>query len=169
MKKYILLFLSALILFASCTQDVVPVLTVTLDKQQQSLAIGQSFVLRAIISPSNAGNQKVIWIVSNSAISLVDNGDGTAKVSGESAGTAQVIVKTDDGGVEDVCTVVVGAAVESLALDKTEIGLRKGESILLSATVSPSDASNKTVVWGSSDPDVVSVDAEGKVSALAGG
>ena len=169
MKKYILLFLSALILFASCTKDVVPVLTVTLDKQQQSLAIGQSFVLRAIISPSNAGNQKVIWIVSNSSISLVDNGDGTAKVSGESAGTAQVIVKTDDGGVEDVCTVVVGAAVESLALDKTEIGLRKGESILLSATVSPSDASNKTVVWGSSDPDVVSVDAEGKVSALAGG
>ena len=85
MKKYILLFLSALILFASCTKDVVPVLTVTLDKQQQSLAIGQSFVLRAIISHSNAGNQKVIWIVSNSSISFVDNGDGTAKVSGESA------------------------------------------------------------------------------------
>lgn len=76
MKKYILLFIAALCLLVSCQEELVGVNSVAVDKEHQDLSIGATFVLRAIISPSNADNQKVIWTVENSSvIDYVDNQD----------------------------------------------------------------------------------------------
>lgn len=58
--------------------------------------------------------------------------------------------------------------VQSISLDCTEKSLYVGGSFTLKATVLPSTAENKNVVWFSSDKAIVSVDA-GKVTALAEG
>jgi uncharacterized protein YjdB len=60
-------------------------------------------------------------------------------------------------------------AVLSLRLDKTTLSLSKGETSRLTAIVSPSDATNPTVSWSSSDPAVATIDATGNVTALAAG
>lgn len=60
-------------------------------------------------------------------------------------------------------------AVSSVSLDKTTLTLARQESYTLKATVNPSDATNKKVSWKSSDEKIATVDADGKVTAVAVG
>ena len=55
--------------------------------------------------------------------------------------------------------------VVSISIDKTSIQLKVGETMTLSATVNPSNASDKTVTWYSSDASVATVE-DGKVTAI---
>lgn len=59
--------------------------------------------------------------------------------------------------------------VTGVKLNKTELNLYIGDTTKLIATVMPENATNKTVTWESSNPDVVSVDSEGNVKALKEG
>ena len=59
--------------------------------------------------------------------------------------------------------------VTGVELDITEIGLVVGETAVLTATVLPENATDKTVTWLSSAPEIVSVDENGNVQALAVG
>lgn len=57
----------------------------------------------------------------------------------------------------------------SLTLNQTEMNLLLGETRTLEATILPQDAGDKTIAWSSTNPQRVSVDANGLVSALAVG
>jgi uncharacterized protein YjdB len=59
--------------------------------------------------------------------------------------------------------------VSSLSLSQSSMEMLIGETMQLSATVQPSNATNKTVMWASTNPSVASVDQSGKVTALAEG
>lgn len=170
MKKYILLLISALCLLSACQEELIGVSSVSVDKERQDLSVGASFVLKAIISPSNADNQKIIWTVENSSvIDYVDNQDGSATVKGLQVGTSKVTARTDDGGFMSSCNVTVGVGVEKIELDKSELSLKKGESASLKATIFPENASDKSLKWGSSDVSVATVDAYGNVKAEGNG
>lgn len=170
MKKYILLLISALCLFSACQEELIGVSSVAVDKERQDLSIGASFVLKAIISPSNADNQKIIWTVENSSVvDYVDNQDGSATIKGLKVGTSKVTARTDDGGFMSSCNVTVGVGVEKIELDKSELSLKKGESAPLKATIFPENASDKSLKWGSSDVSVATVDAYGNVKAEGNG
>ena len=59
--------------------------------------------------------------------------------------------------------------VTGVTLDKTSLTIEAGQTAALTATVKPSNATNKKVTWASSDPDIATVDAEGKVTGVAAG
>lgn len=63
----------------------------------------------------------------------------------------------------------LGKSVTGVSLDKDSLALKRGTSDKLTATVSPNDATDKTVTWSSSAPSVVTVDADGTVHALSKG
>lgn len=170
MKKYIFFIAAAIALFCSCVKDPVPVVSITVDKQSHTMTPGSSFVIKAIVSPSNADNQKVIWSVTNSSvIDYVDHENGSATITATGVGSARVIARTDEGGIQAFCDVIVGAGVEKIELDKTELALKKGESASLVATVSPADATDKSLKWGTSDANVAIVGADGKITAVGNG
>ena len=58
--------------------------------------------------------------------------------------------------------------VESVTLDKSHVEVEEGETLQLTATVSPSDATNKNISWSSSDPSVATV-KDGTVTGVAKG
>ncbi len=60
-------------------------------------------------------------------------------------------------------------AVTSVALNKTTLSLRVGGSATLTPIVSPSNASNKSVMWKTSNARVASISAAGKVTAYGVG
>lgn len=72
-----------------------------------------------------------------------------------------------NGTVETMETGIV--EVESITLDKTTAELEVGETLVLNASVTPDNATDKTVVWSSSDPETVSVSENGEVTAIARG
>ena len=74
-----------------------------------------------------------------------------------------------DDGVPTSWTPKKIVLVESVTLNKQEMSLNVGESETLKATVKPDGASDQTVTWTSSKPAVATVDATGKVTAVAAG
>ena len=60
-------------------------------------------------------------------------------------------------------------AVAAVSLDMTEIEVFEGKSRILKATVSPKTAEDKSIIWSSSDPSIVAVDREGRITGLTAG
>ena len=65
--------------------------------------------------------------------------------------------------------VTVTTNVESVTLDKTEGVLTVGNTVTVTATVTPDTATNASVTWTSSDKAIATVDSEGKITAVAPG
>ena len=146
---------------------VYPVEDISLDKTSQEMTEGDEFTLTATVKPDNATNKNVTWNSSDPSVATVDNG----KVIAKKAGTATITVKTDDGGKTASCVVTVNAKVypvESISLDKTSFEMTEGDTFTLTATVKPDNATNKNVIWSSSNNSVASV-SNGKVTALKAG
>ncbi|HJE92895.1 Ig-like domain-containing protein [Anaerotignum lactatifermentans] len=145
-----------------------PVQSVGLNKTELALEVGKTGTLEAKVEPSDATNKNVTWSSSNSEVATVDNGVVTAV----SAGEAIITVTTEDGGKTATCKVTVNAPqtvpVTGVTLDKAELTLEKGSTGTLKATVEPQNATNNTVTWSSSNPEVATVD-NGVVTAVSAG
>lgn len=68
----------------------------------------------------------------------------------------------------EIFTGILTVAVTGITLDQTSGTLTEGESVTLTATIQPVNASNKTVTWTSSAPTVATV-ANGVVTAVKAG
>ena len=139
---------------------------VTLSQTELPLLKGATETLIATVVPSDATNKRVTWSSTNTAVATVENGTVTAV----SAGNATITVTTEDGNHTARCEVVVTAPVPaaSVTLSQTELILRKGATAKLTATVLPTDATNKKVRWSSNNTAVAIVES-GTVAALSAG
>ena len=66
-------------------------------------------------------------------------------------------------------SVKVDLLVSSITLNQNSATLAEGKSLQLTADIVPSNASNKTLIWESTNPEIATVDANGKVNALKQG
>ena len=170
MKLRSFLMVFAALALVTCAPEPVVVTHITLNPQSITLDhIGQTEQLTATISPSNADNQTILWSSSNADVVTVDkNGLVTAKAKGDAVITAL----SDDGNKSAACAVSVLISVTGVSLDKTSISLLEGGIDNLKATVAPDDADNPSLLWSSSNPDVVLITgdgANGKLFAMAPG
>lgn len=115
------------------------------------------------LEPADTTEDDVILSVADESVAklegnkLVAVSDGTTKITATSG-----IVKTS-------AKVTVTTKVEQIALSKTEGVLTVGNSVTVTATVTPDNATNTTINWTSSDEKVATVDSNGKVTAVAAG
>ena len=140
---------------------------VTLDYTELKLQRGTSQVLVATVTPATTNVKDLQWTSSNPDVAAVD---AEGKVTAVALGSAEITVTTVDGGHIAVCQVTVIQKVTGVALDVETATLRIGEQTLqLNATVAPEDATDKSLVWTSSNTGVASVDENGLVTPLAPG
>lgn len=160
---------------ANCTitvkAKVIPVSGITLNKSSVELTEGETFQLEASVSPDNATDKTISWSSSDNSIATVSEGLVSTWKAGE------VVVSAKAGEHTATCTFIVKAKqipdqpdtpdvpVSGITLDKTEVELTEGESVTLLATITPADATDKTITWRSSDESVASV-VNGAVSCL---
>ena len=145
-------------------KKVIPVTAVSISRTSLQLIKGQSESLTATVSPADATDKTVTWSSSDATVVSVDQ---TGKVNALNGGAATVTASA--GEYSATCRVTVTVPVTGISLDRTALNLDAGQTATLAATVSPADATDKTVTWSSSDATVVSVDQTGKVTALKGG
>ena len=157
---------------ATCAVTVTqPVTGVTLDPTSLSLFTGDTATLTATVEPENATNKNVTWSSDDTSVATVD---ATGKVTAVSAGTATITVTTVDQSKTATCEVTVAAAtvpVTGVTLSQNEAHLyynRTPNTLTLTATVAPDNATNKAVTWTSSNPSVATVE-NGVVTAAARG
>ena len=128
-----------------------------------------SGVLNAVYTPDDATNVSVRYVSDDEAIATVDEaGKVTAHTPSECDITSTLL---QDGAEIAVKTTHVNAfyAVESITLDKTEGILNVGNTVTITATVAPEEATNPAVTLSSSDESVATVDETGKITAVATG
>ena len=142
----------------------IAVTSITLDKTELSLVKGQTETLKATIKPDDATDCSVIWGISNTAVATVDDNGIVTALSGGSA-----IITAKAGMKVATCSVNVTIPVKSITLDRESITLEEDSYTTLAATVKPDDATNKTVIWSSSDTDIATVDQRGIVIAIKEG
>ena len=168
MKRITALLSLGLLLLACDPPEVeVAVSSVSVSPSSVELAVGESTRLSATVSPADAKDKTVTWSTSSASVATVSpSGEVTAVAVGSANITASA------GGKSAVCKVTVvnpTVSVSSVTLDKERLDLTVGGTAKLTATVSPSDASDKNVTWESSDATVATVDKDGNVKALKGG
>jgi len=157
----------------TCTVTVkkktVAVDSLTLNKSTMKLYTGSANAktLTAEILPETAKDEEITWTSSNKKVATVDD---NGKVTGVKKGKAVILAKVGDKTA--TCTVTVKTApvlIQSLSLDKTVVVLKVGMTTRLKATVLPSNTTDKTVKWKSSDKTIVKVSKKGNLRALKAG
>lgn len=160
---------------------------IKLDKSTYSMKAGGTVTLKATLTPSDASARKVTWCVAqgydktatgnpytnysqafnpadpyNSAGPVATVSDA-GKVTAVSNGSCYVYAKIEqDGGTifSPPCKITIAKADPTgISLNKKKMTISAGTYLTLTATVKPTNASNKQVRWSSSDTSVVEVDA----------
>ncbi len=144
--------------------EIVQAWDISLNKSETSLKTGGSERLIATVAPEGA-DKTVIWVSTEESVAMVDV-SGT--VTGVSAGIAYIIAMTQDEEKIAGCEVTVTGhkAVTGIHLNKTLVSLPWGSVEQLTAEVMPDDVSDKTIKWTTSDADVVTVTASGKLTGI---
>ena len=162
---------------------------ITLNKESVTFtALNQTFSLSATVTPENAEEKDVGWNSNNMSVVTVDK-DG--KITAVGKGSAEVFCfLKSNGEVFAKCSVTVQipdtqpeptkpepkptepevVKVSGITLNPNiSLKIKEGGSSKITATVVPSNATNSSVKWVSSSPDVATVDDSGNVTALKEG
>ncbi len=149
--------------------DLVMVTGIRIDKNDLVLPLGYEDTITATVFPTDATNKGVYWQTEDPLIVSVEAEDRTAKVTAHSPGSVKVTATTSEGHYRVHCQVEAIVLINSLAVEPNQLELNTGESTELKAIVAPSDASDKSIKWLSTNPAVASVDNTGIVKALTEG
>ena len=145
----------------------------TLNATQLLLEPDDIFTLIATANPDYAENKAVEWeIPENDVIVHFINGN-SINIGTLQEGTVTVTAHAVDGSnLTASCVITVQQDIvhaTSVELNQTSAGLNEGETLQLTATVMPEDATDKSVIWATSDATVATVDQNGLVTAVAPG
>lgn len=157
---------------AKCTVTVKPNLIpptgISVQPTLKTIQIGDSVKLTATVSPSNASNKSVTWISSDQKIAEVSS---TGVVTGKSVGTAVITAKTVND-IKAYATITVEAGTilpESIKIEPKEAEIGVGKTVNLTATISPLNATEKSIKWSSADDKIAKVSSTGVVTGVGKG
>ena len=139
--------------------------SLTFDIEEKTIGIGETFMLVPVVKPEGA-SPRLTWKSSDPAVAYVD---GNGRVEGFETGTSDITATTTDGSnLTATCRVTVIRYVSSIGLSESEMTLFAGETKKLTATVNPTDATNRKLAWTSTDEAVATVE-DGTVTARGNG
>lgn len=144
--------------------------TVTPSQQTMSIKVGDADkALSFTVAPDNASNKALDITSSDPTVATYVSG----KVHALKAGKTDIVATAKDGsGVSGKCAVTVSAAdvaVTGVTLAPDTASLKVGETQQLTPTITPSNATDKTVTYKSSSDTIASVSASGLVTAKSVG
>lgn len=139
-----------------------PTETLILNKNKLELKEGESETIYI------TSDTMVEWTSSDNKVATVNNG----KVTAINAGKAVITVSTMDGTAKATCEVIVTkketeveiVPIKSISISRSSLSLKVGDIEILSAIISPANATDKSVVWSSNNEKVVTIQ-DGKVTA----
>lgn len=151
-------------------EPIVLVSDIQIKDAPESMEIGETAELSAVVLPENATNKALTWSSSNPEIvSVSANGAIEAKAAGSAAVTAEA---ADGSGIKASVTITVQPAVvpvEKITITGAPESMKVGDKAALSAAIQPEDATIQEVVWESSHPEIISIDKDGNIEAKAEG
>lgn len=141
--------------------------SITLDKKNIRLGIGQTYRIKKTVSTNNTSKPKVKWKSSSKRVATVSSG---GKITGKHVGLTKITATTKDSvHAKATCKVRVIRRVSSIKLNSDYVVCYVGRSKKLTAKTKPSNATIKKVKWTSGDNSIARVTGNGRIRALAEG
>ena len=156
-------------LSVTCNVKVIPTLvkSVVIDYDgSTTLKVRDKLQLSARVLPEDATDKTIAWRSLNPTMASVSE---TGLVTALAIGNVTITATTTNGQTDQIEFTVVPTPVSAITFDKTSVKLKATETVKVIATVVPEDATNKNINWTSSNNSVVSVDADGVITAVAVG
>jgi len=147
----------------------IPVTGISVTPQSQTIYVGDTLRLSALFTPSNATNKKVTWTSFSNAIATVDQ---SGLVTGVKTGTVAIKATSEDGNYSAQATITIqkrNIAVTGISITPQFKNIYIGDTIRLSASVIPSNASNQKIIWSSLAENIATVDQYGLVTGISAG
>ncbi|QLG46865.1 Ig-like domain-containing protein [Costertonia aggregata] len=152
------------------TNASVPVTGVLVSPPSSGIVLGNTQQLIATITPENATDPSVLWSSSDTAIATVD---ANGLVTSVSVGTVTITATSvDDSTISDTSEITVtmaDVAITGIDVLPNTAEIDLGTNQQLTANITPSNATNPSVIWSSSDTSIATVDNNGLVTSLAVG
>ncbi len=143
--------------------NVVDVVSIDIPKNI-TLKCGETYTYNPIITDSKA-ETTLTWHSSNTSVATINNG----VLSTHGVGTTIITVKASNGVEATSQVEVTDVKVSEIQISSEPLNINVGDSYQLKYTVLPSNATNKTVTFQSSNPQVIDVSPYGEVTALSSG
>ncbi|MDB5120108.1 MAG: Por secretion system C-terminal sorting protein [Sphingobacteriales bacterium] len=144
-----------------------PLSGVALDRDSAFVGVGDTTRLTALMAPADVTNKGVSWKSSNPNVALVS---ANGLVRGMGPGTAIITITTNEGSKTDSAVITAANILATgVTIDSVTAIVGVNNTNKLTATVSPANATNKAVVWSSSDTTIVKVNGTGVITGLAPG
>lgn len=162
MKKKIMLIL---MLFTFFINSEVYAASIKLNQHNVNLGVGYNTTLK-VVDTGGSSSTTVVWTSSDSSVATVNNGVVTGVKPGEAIITAKI------GAEQAICKVVVinnFVPITGIHFSNSNKTILVGSTQKLSVTVTPSNASNQSLSYTSSNPNIATVDSEGNVKGIAVG
>lgn len=142
---------------------------ISLNLDKVDLKVGESTVLKvtATADGNNTGVGLITmlsWDSSNSDVASVSN-EGI--ISALSVGSTVITVRDTESGLTAKCDVTVTSKPVIGISCPESVRTIVGENVHIQAIVEPEDATNKKVIWSSSNPEIATVDNNGNVCGIA--
>lgn len=148
--------------------DTIPVAIVTVSGDS-SLLVGETTTVSALLSPADATDQTVTWSSSNTAVATVD---ASGVVRGISAGAVAITARANDGtgvtGAHGMTVSDAPIAVSGISITGPDT-IQTSTTVTLEAVVTPSNATDMSLSWSSSNEAVATVDSSGAVTGVGPG
>ena len=146
-----------------------PVTMITVKTPEIQVTVGKSAQAKATAQPDTASDRKLVWSSSDETIATVNS---YGVITGKKAGTC-IVTCTSNSNPDVTGTVTVTASQPVTKIENAnepeELSLLTGQTVQTRWNVQPADATDKTLTFKSRHPRVVTVDANGVVTAVGRG
>ena len=148
------------------TSPIKPIEQIHLKIDNPIIQKGEKAKIEIEILPVEAKDNKIHWASSAPSIVMVDN---LGNITAIHAGTAVITAKAEDSDVKGTISIQVTSKVTGIELEESEIYLSVGETYSLNTKVQPEDADNPNILYKVENGDVLTIDENGTIRAIAEG
>ena len=161
----------AILKATSTVTVIVPVNSLKPSANNLTILAGNEADIASMISvdPENATEKGLLFTSEDESIAVIDQ---TGKLTGIKAGKVNVIITSAENTEAPKSTkiaVSVNQAVGSIELNVNEFDVGRDNKYKLETTISPEDATDKSLLWESEDPTIATVSRDGTVTGVGTG
>jgi uncharacterized protein YjdB len=128
------------------------------------IKVGEMHEMDVTFDPTTASNQNYTWNSSRPDVATIDK---KGYIKGIAGGVTVITCTSEEGGFIDYCIVTVIEQVTDVVLSDHTYKLGLNRTYRLTATISGETATNKDVTWRSSNPEVCTVDENGRIRGIS--